>query len=94
MPRKEGTFGAIYWWMVKLGQALALVLGGLVLKLVGFDQNLAQQTAETMTYLRIADIVIPALTAALAIWVMWNYNLTEDRAREIKEELVARRGEL
>ncbi|MEQ8241273.1 MAG: MFS transporter, partial [Cyclobacteriaceae bacterium] len=24
MPRKEGTFGAIYWWMVKLGQALAL----------------------------------------------------------------------
>ncbi|MGB5676036.1 MAG: MFS transporter, partial [Gemmatimonadota bacterium] len=31
MPRKEGTFGAIYWWMVKLGQALALVLGGLVL---------------------------------------------------------------
>ncbi|MDP5105693.1 MAG: MFS transporter, partial [Polaribacter sp.] len=26
MPRKEGTFGAIYWWMVKMGQALALVL--------------------------------------------------------------------
>ena len=37
MPRKEGTFGAIYWWMVKLGQALALVLGGLSFKLVGFD---------------------------------------------------------
>ena len=30
MPRKEGTFGAIYWWMVNLGQALALVLGGAV----------------------------------------------------------------
>ena len=41
MPRKEGTFGAIYWWMVKLGHGLALVLGGLVLKLVGFDQNAA-----------------------------------------------------
>ena len=94
MPRKEGTFGAIYWWMVKLGQALALVLGGLVLKVVGFDQNLAQQTAETMTNLRIADIVIPAITAGLAILVMWNYNLTEDRARKIKEELEARRGEL
>jgi len=32
MPRKEGTFGALYWWVVKLGQGLALVLGGLVLK--------------------------------------------------------------
>jgi GPH family glycoside/pentoside/hexuronide:cation symporter len=94
MPRKEGTFGAIYWWMVKLGQALALVLGGLVLKVVGFDQNAAVQTAETMTNLRIADIVIPAVTAGLAIWIMWNYSLNEERAREIKKELIDRRGEL
>jgi len=70
MPRKEGTFGAIYWWMVKLGQALALVMGGLVLKLVGFDGNAAQQTAETLLNLRIADIVIPASTAFLAILVI------------------------
>ena len=94
MPRKEGTFGAIYWWMVKLGQALALVLGGLVLKLVGFDQNATLQAAETLTRLRIADILVPAATAGLAILVMWKYDLTEDRAREIKNELVRRRGEL
>jgi len=94
MPRKEGTFGAIYWWMVKLGQAIALVLGGLVLKLVGFDQNVTVQAAETMTRLRVADIVIPALTAFLAILVMWRYDLTEEKAREIKSKLVERRGEL
>ncbi len=94
MPRKEGTFGAIYWWMVKLGQALALVLGGLVLKLVGFDQTAVVQSAETIIRLRLADIIIPALTAGLAILVMWNYDLTEERAREIQAELVRRRGEL
>ncbi|MEL0455316.1 MFS transporter [Flavobacteriaceae bacterium SZ-1-7] len=94
MPRKEGTFGAIYWWMVKLGQALALVLGGLVLKMVGFISDAPTQTMETMTNLRIADIAIPSITAALAIWVMWNYSLTEARAKEIKEQLVERRGEL
>jgi glycoside/pentoside/hexuronide:cation symporter, GPH family len=94
MPRKEGTFGAIYWWMVKLGQAIALVLGGLVLKLVGFDQNASLQTAETLTQLRIADIVVPAFTAGLAILVMWKYDLTEERVREIKETLIERRGEL
>jgi GPH family glycoside/pentoside/hexuronide:cation symporter len=33
LPRREGTFGAIYWWMVKIGQSIALVLGGLVLSL-------------------------------------------------------------
>jgi GPH family glycoside/pentoside/hexuronide:cation symporter len=94
MPRKEGTFGAIYWWMVKLGQAIALVLGGLILKLVGFDPNLTEQTLETMNKLRIADIIVPSATAALAVWVMWKYSLSEKRAREIKAELVKRRGEL
>ncbi len=94
MPRKEGTFGAIYWWMVKLGQAIALVLGGLILKIVGFDPGVTEQTLETMNRLRIADIVIPSATAALAVWVMWKYSLSEKRAKEIKKELVARRGEI
>lgn len=94
MPRKEGTFAAIYWLMVKLGQSLALILGGLVLKLVGFDAGLAVQTAETMTNLRIADIVIPAGTAALAIIVMWKYDLNEKSAHQIKEQLIERRGEI
>lgn len=94
MPRREGTFGAVYWWMIKLGQALALALGGLVLKLVGFDPKAAVQEADTMYYLRIWDIVIPAVTALMAIWIMWKYDLTEERAKEIKSILVKRRGEL
>ena len=94
MPRKEGTFGAIYWWMVKLGQAIAIILSGVILKIVGFDQNISEQAAETMTSLRIADILVPATTAALAMLVMWKYSLDEKRAKEIKEILVERRGEL
>ncbi|MFK7952377.1 MAG: MFS transporter [Ekhidna sp.] len=94
MPRKEGTFGAIYWLMIKIGQAIAFVLAGVVLKLVGFEAGAATQTVESMTYLRLADIIIPAATAAIAIWVMWNYDLTEDKVREIKETLVDRRGKL
>lgn len=94
MPRKEGTFGAIYWLMVKLGQGLAMILGGLVLKMVGFDASLEVQTVETMTNLRIADILIPSVTAALAIWVMWSYDLSEEKAHEIQKELVEKRGEI
>lgn len=94
MPRREGTFGAVYWWMVKFGQAIALALSGLVLKLVGFNQKLSAQSAETMYNLRIVDIVIPSITAGIAIWIMIKYNLNEERAKEIKAELVSRRGEL
>jgi len=94
MPRKEGTYGAIYWWMVKLGQAIALVLSGLVLKLVGFDPDITNQSFETLNRLRIADIIIPAVTAGLAIFVMRKYSLTEEKARLIKVELEKRRGKL
>ncbi|MFD1079941.1 MFS transporter, partial [Longispora fulva] len=79
---------------VKLGQAIALVLGGLVLKTVGFISDAPTQTAETMFKLRVADIAIPAVTAALAVWIMWTYSLNEKRARQIKVELVERRGEI
>ncbi len=94
MPRKEGTFGAIYWLMVKIGQSIALVLGGLILKIVGFDPNVTEQTLDTMNRLRVADIIVPSFTAALAILVMWKYSLSEERARDIKKQLVERRGEL
>ncbi len=94
MPRKEGTFGAIYWWMIKVGQGLALVFSGLILKLLGYDSSAATQTAEALTGMRITDIALPVITAALAIWVMWKYDLSEERAKEIKAELVNRRGEL
>ncbi|MBZ9787264.1 MFS transporter [Psychroflexus sp. CAK57W] len=92
LPRKEGTFGAIYWWMVKVGQALAIILSGVILEFVGFDQNITDQTLETMTNLRIADIVVPASTAALAFIVMWRYDLGEKRVREIAAALKKRKA--
>ncbi|MFT5753721.1 MAG: GPH family glycoside/pentoside/hexuronide:cation symporter [Flavobacterium sp.] len=93
LPRREGTFGAVYWWMVKIGQSIALALGGLVLTIVGFDAGNSVQTLETMNDLRIADIVIPSLTAGLAVWIMWNYSLNEDRVSKIKKELEERRAD-
>lgn len=90
--RREGIYGAVYWWMVKLGTAVALLTSGAVLKLIGFDEEASTQTVATITQLRIADIAIPALTALLAVLVMLGYNLTEERANEIKELLIERRG--
>ncbi len=90
LPRKEGTFGAIYWLMVKIGQSIALVLGGVILSIVGFDPGVTEQSIETMNNLRIADIIFPAGTAALAFLVMWGYDLDEKRVNEIGRALKRR----
>ena len=94
MPRKEALFGAVYWWMVKLGTSVALFLSGVILSAVGFNQDQQTQSDSTIFYLRLADIIIPAAAGVLAILVMWGYNIGEKRAGEIREELVKRRGEL
>lgn len=94
MPRKEGTFGAIYWWMIKVGQGIALVTSGFILKWLGYNSDSPTQTPEAILGMRITDIALPVITAALAIWVMYKYSLNESKAIKIKEELVARRGEL
>lgn len=92
--RREATFGAVYWWMVKLGTAIALLTSGAVLKWVGFDQNAVAQTNEVITNLRIADITIPILTGLLAIIIIWKYDITEAKANEIREILIARREKI
>lgn len=92
--RREATFGAVYWWMVKLGTAVALLTSGAVLNLVGFDADATVQSVDTLTKLRLADILIPIIAGVLAIVIIYNYDLTEDKAHEIREALIARRGKV
>ena len=92
--RREGTFGAIYWWMVKFGLAFAGLLSGAILSVVGFDQTVAVQTEEALTGLRMAYIIVPVCGTLLAIFIMRSYDLDEDKAHSIREQLEARRGAL
>ena len=91
--RREGMFGAVYWWMVKLGTAAAMLLSGVVLHYIGFNQEVKVQTLETITNLRIADILIPIFSGILAIIVIWKYDINEAKAHEIKEILAKRRAD-
>ena len=92
--RREGVFGAIYWWMVKFGFAIAGLFSGLILALVGFDQDVNVQTASALAGLKLAYILVPASGTLIAIAVMARYDLSEQRANEIRVELESRRGRL
>jgi GPH family glycoside/pentoside/hexuronide:cation symporter len=89
--RREGVFGAVYWWMVKVGFAVAGLGSGLIMKLVGFDQSVAVQTPEALTGMRLAYILIPITGTLFAMAVMWPYDITEERSREIRGQIAARK---
>jgi len=83
--RREGVLGAVYWWMVKLGFGVAGLLSGLVLQFVGFDvENITEFAIDGM---RIFYSIIPILGILLAIYLMKDYEIDENRANEIKKLL-------
>lgn len=87
--RREGIFGAIYWWMVKFGLAVAGLLSGAIMALVGFTPD-APNSEGAILGLRLFYTFFPIAGTLLAIWIMWDYRLTEAVANEIREKLVAR----
>lgn len=106
--RREGIFGAVYWWFVKLGTAIATLISGWVLSSIGYGRleeirNSLQQgesllampeAVEIINLLRMADIAVPVFTAIMAIVVMSRYNFSEERAHQVREELEKRRGKV
>ncbi|OUS29870.1 MFS transporter [Thalassotalea sp. 42_200_T64] len=91
--RREGMFGSIYWWVVKLGMAVALAAGGFLLNATGFDVDLGgQQSADTIFLMRIFDVVIPMITSGIAIWMITKYPITEGIAHDVREKLELKRG--
>ena len=90
--RREGTFGAIYWWMVKFGFAIAGGLSGIIMSSVGFDSGAATQPEGAIEGLRFFFSGLPILGTLVAMYVMRDYDVTEKRSGEIRAALDARQN--
>ena len=91
--RREGMFGSIFWWVVKLGMAAALAGGGFLLNATGFDVALeGAQTEQTIFLMRVFDVVVPMISSLIAIYLVYLFPLTEEKALEVRRELEKRRG--
>jgi GPH family glycoside/pentoside/hexuronide:cation symporter len=91
--RREGMYGAIYWWMVKLGMAAAALIFGFLLNATGFDVALkGAQSVKSLMLMRAFDCGVPLVTSAIAIWAVLSYGITAAKAREMRLELETRRG--
>lgn len=91
--RREGIFGAIYWWMVKFGKAVAGLLAGLLMSSVGFEPGAASVSEAATTGLRVFYSGLPILGTLLAIWIMSSYDVDEEKANDIRAQLEAKRAQ-
>ena len=92
--RREGMFGAVYWWMVKLGIAVASIISGFLINVTGFHQELGlAQAPSTLLWLRIFDICIPIVTSIVALFIIKTFEISEDNAYDIRGQVERRREE-
>lgn len=77
--RREGLYTSVYVFVERLGYSLGPLLLGVILKVAGFDQELApeNQPASASAALLFAIAVIPALAQVCMLLFVWRYRLPD-----------------
>lgn len=91
--RREGSYAAVYSWVIKASIAIGYGLSGPLLELTGFDAKLgAAQDPGALFSMRALNAIIPALSMAAALFFIVKYPLNRSRMQEIRAALESRRG--
>ena len=86
--RREGMFGAVMAFLMKLIGTLTPIIAGMVLVAAGFNPALEyEQAPDTILRMRLMYSFIPAFMLLFALGVLWRYPLTRERIMEIKDKL-------
>ncbi len=94
--RKEGAFYGMWVFCIKIGQAVALGITGLVLSLTGYILPVAKQAVaqpdSAQWGIRLLLGPIPAVMFVIAIVFLYYYPINEKRYNEILDEIKAKEG--
>jgi len=93
--RREGSFAAIFSWILKFSFCIGFLISGPLLEWTGFDAALGgEQPAAVMRNMRIGYIAIPVTALALALGLLKFVHISPARVAEIRAQLEARRGQV
>ncbi len=85
--RREGMFGAVFGFLLKLGLSITLGLSGFILKWTGYDENLDVQVENVSRNLRVMFALLPILLLIISFIIVLYYPLNKKRMYEIREKL-------
>ena len=93
--RREGSFAAIYSWVLKLSFMVGFLISGPLLEMTGFKAEYGSNQLEGVyTNMRIGFLVLPVAALSIAMFLLKFYPITAQKAKEIRMELENRRGEV
>jgi len=91
--RREGIYAASMGWFNKFADTLFFGLSGPLLHFIGFRiAKEANQAEGVFTWIKISMSTVPAICAICMVVCISLYPLSEEKVREIRDKLEARRG--
>lgn len=93
--RREGSFAAIFSWVLKLSFCVGFLISGPLLELTGFDATLdGAQPGEVLFNMRLGYVAIPVTALILAVFLLRAFPITPEVAASIRRKLEERRGKV
>jgi GPH family glycoside/pentoside/hexuronide:cation symporter len=93
--RREGSFAAIYSWVLKLSFCFGFLISGPLLEWTGFLAELGgDQPEEVLFNMRLGYLLIPVIALTIGAFLLRAFPLTAERVVEIRQTLEERRGEV
>lgn len=89
--RREGIYGAVFGFLVKLGVSLVLCLSGYILQWTGYDIGLLSQSDDAVLKLRIFFVFLPFGFLITAFILTAVFPLTKAKMQEIRQVLDERK---
>jgi len=91
--RREGSFAAIYSWVLKLSFCIGFMASGPLLEWTGFEAAAGgDQRAEVLLRMRVGYVVLPVVALVIAFFLLRRFPLDGAGAEKTRAALEARRG--
>ena len=91
--RKEGAYVAIWNFLRKLGSAVAMSLGLLVLQVAGYDAQAEDQSETVQQAIRVVMGAVPAVAFTIGALAFARFTLNEAEHQRVKARLAERETE-
>ncbi|MFK7910920.1 MAG: MFS transporter [Akkermansiaceae bacterium] len=94
--RREGMFGAVKGFALKLAQAITSAVGGYMIALAGFDPDVANDTGvpeDVIFNMKAMVVGVTCIGLVVAAIVMWFYPISREAAVRTQEALAKKRDE-
>jgi glycoside/pentoside/hexuronide:cation symporter, GPH family len=91
--RREGSYGAVFSFIMKLSAAGIIATTGFMIDLSGFDPNLTIQTEDSILRMRLFFAFVPVVFLLIGLILTIKFPITKEKLQEVQLQIAQRKNQ-